>query len=190
MLEDKELVEAAIQGSVEAFTQLAQRHQGRVRAYLGQFQRDPIIVDDLAQEVFLAAFRSLHDFQTDRPFIPWIFGIARHRALTELRSEARRRSKEARHLASAVAAWRVEYFEADVENPLESEQAVLALRKCIARLPNDSRRLVAQVYERSRGIAEVAREMGRNAGSMRVTLLRIRLALRRCIERRMAPERA
>ena len=53
-------------------------------------QRGLEAVDDMAQEVFLVAFRQLGQFQAAAPFQSWVLGIARNQALSFLRGEARR----------------------------------------------------------------------------------------------------
>jgi len=53
---------------MEAFTELVRLHQAKIRAYIGRFLRDDELVDDLAQETFVAAFRGLSKFGHDAPF--------------------------------------------------------------------------------------------------------------------------
>jgi len=111
MDEEMVLVERARAGSEEAFAGIVRIHQGRIRAFLGRYLRDRDAVDDLAQEVFLAAYRSLSTFKGDSSLSIWLLGIARHRALAHLRSEARRRAREAGSLQAALSEWRLRRFE-------------------------------------------------------------------------------
>jgi RNA polymerase sigma factor (sigma-70 family) len=85
-------VEEARGGSAEAFSELVRVHHAPVRAYLARYVRDRETADDLAQETFLSAFRSLPTWRGDAPLRMWLLGIARNRALTHLRDEERRRS--------------------------------------------------------------------------------------------------
>jgi RNA polymerase sigma-70 factor (ECF subfamily) len=75
------LIDRSRQGDAAAFTQLVSAHQGRVRAYIGGTINRPEVVDDLAQEVFLSAFRSLETYKGEAPFGVWLLGIARHKTL-------------------------------------------------------------------------------------------------------------
>lgn len=60
-----------------AFAQLVQRHQAMVRAQLRRLtQNDFARADDLAQEVFLLAWRKLHQFRGDSSFATWLYRIA------------------------------------------------------------------------------------------------------------------
>jgi DNA-directed RNA polymerase specialized sigma24 family protein len=61
--EEARLIEKSRRGDAVAFAQLVALHQGRVRAYVGGAINRPDVVDDLAQEVFLSAFRSLPSYK-------------------------------------------------------------------------------------------------------------------------------
>src|SRR5262245_7201978 len=99
----------ARKGSREAFTELVRLHQGRIRAYLGRQLRQQETADDVAQEVFLAAYRSLSSYRGEVPFALWLLGIARNSALMQLRGELRRRAREA-GLREALAEWQLAAF--------------------------------------------------------------------------------
>src|SRR5687768_15639796 len=91
MPSELELVERSKAGDRQAFARLVAVHQGRVRAYIGRYLRWSDLVDDLAQDVFLAAYRSLPDYDSAAPLNLWLLGIARHRVLRHLRSDTRAR---------------------------------------------------------------------------------------------------
>src|SRR5262245_45961964 len=84
--EESKWIERSRGGSAEAFGHLVLLHQGRIRAYVGQYFRNPDLVDDLAQEVFLTAYRDFGTYKEDLPLAPWLLGIARNRVLNALRA--------------------------------------------------------------------------------------------------------
>jgi RNA polymerase sigma-70 factor (ECF subfamily) len=60
-----------------AFEQLVRRHQGMVRAQLRRLLHgDEAAADDIAQEVFLLAWRKLDQFRGDAAFRTWLYRIA------------------------------------------------------------------------------------------------------------------
>ena len=85
---DRELILGTLSGSQEAFQRLVERHQRRVFRLLQRFTRDD--TEDLAQEVFLKAYRRLHTFHFDSAFYTWLYRIAVNTATDYL--ERRRRS--------------------------------------------------------------------------------------------------
>jgi RNA polymerase sigma-70 factor, ECF subfamily len=177
------LIDQALGGSREAYAELVRRHQRSVRMYLGRFVHSADDADDLAQEVFLAAFRGLEEFDPSAPFGPWLMGIARNRALQHLRSELRRRRREANGVQIALAECRVQQAE---ERDAERDRSESdALRECLEKLPHNSRRLVDEHYLSGRTAADIARERNATAGAIRMMLLRIRRALADCMRRRL-----
>jgi len=181
--------EIAATGVPEDFGRILRLHQGRVRAYLRRYVLEPDLADDLAQETFLAAYRSLPQRNPAAPLDLWLLGIARHRALRHLRDEARRRTHECRGLRASLAAWTADRVESDAERLGEREKEVSALRQCLARLPRNSAGIISAYYFQRLTSAEIARKWGKKESAVRMTLLRLREALRSCVESRtMTPE--
>jgi RNA polymerase sigma-70 factor (ECF subfamily) len=79
---------AACTGDGRALSELWRRHSGQVAGYLrARGVRD---VDDVTSEVFLAVFRGIRRFDGDgEAFHAWLFTIAHHRAVDEVRRAAR-----------------------------------------------------------------------------------------------------
>lgn len=177
------LIDRALDGSREAYAELLRRHQRSVRLYLGRFVHSADDADDLAQDVFLAAFRSLAEFDASAPFGPWLRGIARNRALQHLRGELRRRRRETNGVQVALAESRLQ--QAEEGDPERDRSERDALRECLKELPRNSRRLVDEHYFSDRTAADLARERNMTAGAVRMTLLRIRRALADCMRRRL-----
>jgi RNA polymerase sigma-70 factor (ECF subfamily) len=190
MDEEKRLIEDARNGSQPAFVGLLRLHQGRVRGYLLRYVRSEDLVEDLAQEAFLRAFRDLHQYKGQSPFRIWLLGIARHRALDYLRKEEVRRSGQGRALDSALARWRAQEASFDEDTLDDRDRELSALRDCITRLAPASANLVADHYFKARHLADVARQLGKTEGATKMMLFRIREALHKCLERWMSPKGA
>jgi RNA polymerase sigma-70 factor (ECF subfamily) len=90
---DQELIAAVLAGSEAAFAQLVERYRDRLFRLLGRYCRDPIEVEDLAQDVFLKVFRKLHTFQGDSAFYTWLYRIAVNAATDRLARASHRRLK-------------------------------------------------------------------------------------------------
>jgi len=87
--EENELVRKAKTGDTAAFAGIIRRYQNLVFATALQILRDRALAEDVAQETFVAAFRSLQDLRTESSFPPWLRKIARNLALAS-RKEQRR----------------------------------------------------------------------------------------------------
>jgi RNA polymerase sigma-70 factor (ECF subfamily) len=85
-MEETGLVERAVARDVAAFSQLARRHQSKVRGLLLRLTRgDHAAADDLAQETFLEAWRAIANFRGDSAFATWLYRIAYSRFLMQVR---------------------------------------------------------------------------------------------------------
>jgi RNA polymerase sigma-70 factor (ECF subfamily) len=176
-------------GSGEAFTQIVRLHQARVRTYLSRYVKDRNQVDDLAQEVFLAAYRSLRTFKGHSLFSTWLLGIARNRALHHLREHSRRRDPATVPLDSVLAACILERAQGESSDPSLHESRLEALERCLKRLAGRSLAVISGFYSKQRKCSEIAREMNTTEGVVWMALVRTRQALRECIERRLtSPE--
>lgn len=184
--DDYDLVAALQSGSQEGFSELVRRMHTNVRAYLFSFIGDRSVVDDLAQETFLAAYRDRQTFEGRSALSTWVFGIARNRALSHLRNKLRNDARDTRAFELA----RIEKLAtvlADDASPLFAEvHELAALRGCIGKLTPHSGRLVNEHYFGRRPLAQIARESGRKESTIRVELLRVRSWLRRCVEKSLA----
>jgi RNA polymerase sigma-70 factor, ECF subfamily len=73
---DRELVDAARTGDHDAFAALVRRYQARIYNMALASTRSPADADDLAQEVFLKAYRGLAAFRGDSAFRTWLYRVA------------------------------------------------------------------------------------------------------------------
>ena len=84
-LEDKALVQQALDGSEDAVTEIVRRFQRPVYSLILRMVHDPGLAEDLSQEAFVNAFRHLGRFDPERRFASWLFKIAHNRTLDYLR---------------------------------------------------------------------------------------------------------
>src|SRR5215475_12195267 len=84
------ILDEVVRGRTEAFGRIVREYALPLRSYLASQVYHLDDVDDLAQEVFLAALRSLPTFRRGDDFGAWLRGIARKKVLVYFRSQARR----------------------------------------------------------------------------------------------------
>jgi RNA polymerase sigma-70 factor (ECF subfamily) len=70
------LVERAVAGDQGAFELLVIKYQRRIERLVGRMVRDTNLVEDIAQETFIRAYRALHQFRGDAQFYTWLYRIA------------------------------------------------------------------------------------------------------------------
>ena len=111
------LAKAAQQSA--AFEALVKRHQAPLRAFLIRLTGDAAHADDLAQETFLKAFRSLDGFCGGASFRSWLFSIAMREAAMARRKDAARNRLAAKAVDDTDSASPAE-FSIDLQRALET----------------------------------------------------------------------
>jgi RNA polymerase sigma-70 factor, ECF subfamily len=87
---DAALVERARQGDVRAFEMLVIKYQRRIERLIARMIRDTDLVQDIAQETFIRAYRALPRFRGDSAFYTWLYRIAVNtakKAMVELKRD-------------------------------------------------------------------------------------------------------
>ncbi len=87
------LVDEARRGGREAFAELVRRHERQVYGIALRMAGNPAEADDLAQEVFLTAWRSIGSFRGGSSFYTWVYRIAVNVSLTFLKKRAREKNR-------------------------------------------------------------------------------------------------
>jgi RNA polymerase sigma-70 factor, ECF subfamily len=98
---ERGLIRAAQGGSAEAMEELFRRHWPRAHRAAWLVVHDTQAAEDVAQEAFLAAVRSLDRFDRRRPFGPWLHRIVVNRAIDHARARTLRREAELTELHAA-----------------------------------------------------------------------------------------
>lgn len=153
---ERALVRAAQRGSEEALEELFRAHwrQAHRAAYL--VVHDSAAAEDIAQEAFIAAIRSLDRFDRSRPFGPWLHRIVVNRAIDWSRARTARREAggDALAAAEAVAAGPEASLDVDSERLLAAlaalapeHRAVVVLRYLLEYTPGE----IAELLELPRG---------------------------------------
>ena len=138
-------------------------------------------VNDLAQEIFLIAFRKLDQFETCGDFGAWLGGIARHELLMHFRAAGRRNAAIARFREEVAGV-----IERDLESECDSEsrQGIEALLRCISKLPERMRHVVRSGLDGMKA-AIVAGELSTTVGAVYNLQYRANALLRECVKTEM-----
>lgn len=182
---DPEHIETALdevsRGNREAFRIIVRAYSLPLRSYLASQLHHPDDVDDLAQEVFLAAYRNLGVFRRGSDFGAWLRGIARHRLHDHFR-RSRRRNNTLERFRLEVA----RTIETDLEQAAADDrsEAIEALLRCIARLPEKLRRVVRAGLEGSKAAA-LAEALATSVGAVYTLHYRANQLLRECVQKEL-----
>ena len=165
----------------DRFAVLVAEHQAWLRAYVRTLGVAAENVDDVAQEVFLVAYRRYGEYDPERPFAAWLKGIAKLLAANERRRHQRRGRVIEPGLADALAAID------EMDEPADDiALAVSHLHDCLNQLPDRSRELLRLRYEDELDANALGARLGRDGNAVRQALFRVRELVRRCVEGRLS----
>lgn len=170
---EAELVQLAARGHASAFADLTRRYYRPVAGFLLKRVGPADLVEDLTQETFLQAYRSLTAGQVPEHFASWLFGIA-HNCWGKW---ARRKQ-----VLSFGAVPPEEVAAPEQQQTLEEaeEQAMMQERlgRHLAELPEETRRMLEMKHHHGKTCEQIARELGRPVGTIKSQLARTYKALR------------
>lgn len=156
--------------------------QPELRAFIGHLMPFAEVRKDILQEVNLLVWEKRDSFQPGTNLRAWVFRFARN--VTMNHQKRARREKEVMFAPETIAALAADFERADPS----IDARMPALRRCLEKVPDDERRLLLQRYGRHGAVQEAAEAAGCTAASLRGVLFRLRVALRRCVERELNRE--
>jgi RNA polymerase sigma-70 factor (ECF subfamily) len=180
---DLMLVERTVAGDQKAFELLVVKYQRRIERLIGRMVRDVDLVEDIAQETFIRAYRALAQFRGEAQFYTWLYRIAVNtakKALGDLKrdplvSESALRGRDDDDETSSV------------ENELttsETPETVLAAKEIAATvnaameaLPEELRQAVTLREIEGLSYEEIAEVMNCPIGTVRSRIFRAREAI-------------
>jgi RNA polymerase sigma-70 factor (ECF subfamily) len=176
---DAELVRRCLGGERDAFHELTVRYYRPVGAFLLKRVGRPDVVEDLAQETFLQAYRSLKEGRRPENFSNWLFGIAVHCCGKWLRRKrpALFDPADPPDLPAAPAA------NTEMEDREEQEHRLAALEDGLAGLPAETRALLELKHRQGKTCEQIAAQLRQPVGTIKSQLSRAYKALRE----RLAP---
>lgn len=178
---DPLLVHRAVAGDPQAYGLLVLRYQRRVERLIGRMVRDVDLVQDIAQETFLRAYRALPRFRGEAQFYTWLYRIAvntARKALVDLR-------RDPLVTASALGVDTVDgaplgadlHTQETPETQLAAREVAAALDLAMEALPAELRRAVTLREIEGLSYEEIAGQMRCPIGTVRSRIFRAREAI-------------
>jgi RNA polymerase sigma factor (sigma-70 family) len=167
-------------------------HQALVRWQISRLVFDSQVVDDLAQEVFVAWFqlasssgKPSSNANIDSPR-GWLMRVARNKAIDWLRKNSRQ-AVSTGNMDGIVEMTSTEGIADGASNEAiaDGEVRMNALRHCLDLLQPDHREIVEEFYRQGKSSELIAVRIGRGSSGVRMMLTRIRRALGKCIRRQL-----
>ena len=180
---DLQLVERTVAGDQRAYELLVLKYQRRIERLIARMVRDTDLVQDIAQETFLRAYRALHQFRGEAQFYTWLYRIAvntakkalmekkRDPVVTEAALLGRDDDDETSRPETELTT------EATPESELAAREIAAAVHAAMEALPDDLREAVTLREIEGMSYEEIAEAMDCPIGTVRSRIFRAREAI-------------
>jgi RNA polymerase sigma-70 factor (ECF subfamily) len=180
-MEDHELTEYAVrsaEGDTEAAESLILALHHHLFALVHVMGVPDDDVEDTAQDIMLQVFRSLSRYDPAKPFKPWFRSIARHVVQHYWRDREYERRKMDRFQRYVAESYSTEDSVGELDDIRRSR-----LDRCIERLKERQREILDLFYTMQLNCGDIGACLGLKPQTVRMSLCRIRDALRACVEK-------
>lgn len=180
MLDERAVTLKAQQGDPEAFATLVERYEEVAFRVAYLIVRDETEAQDVAQDAFVRAYRSLDRFDAQQPFRPWLLRIVTNLAINNRRGMRRRDAVSERYEREARLQRPTASPEAAVEATAEAERVWQA----VGDLSEQDQTILYLRYFLDASEEETAAAIGRPVGTVKSRLHRVLRRLRAIVEER------
>ncbi len=165
-------IRACLEGDEAAFGRLIDRHEQRIAAQVSRMCRDPMVCEELVQDVFVKAYFSLSGYRGEGAFGHWLSRIASRVACDHCRREARR-----------PAPLPLEEWDQLKREPqsVDAARASAMLQALLARLGPEDRLVLTMMYFEECSTEEIAERTGWKPAAVRMRASRAREKLREIV---------
>ena len=180
---DMMLVERTVAGDQRAYGLLVAKYERRIQRLIGRMVRDVDLVEDIAQETFIRAYRALHQFRGDAQFYTWLYRIAVNTAKKSLMDLKRNPVITESALRSGADEDETSVMENELtseetpETVLAAKEIAAAVNVAMEALPEDLRQAVTLREIEGLSYEDIAEVMGCPIGTVRSRIFRAREAI-------------
>jgi RNA polymerase sigma factor (sigma-70 family) len=183
-MDDINIINQILQGDQQSFEKLVSRYQGFVFTLAFRYSRNREDAEEIAQDVFVKAYRSLADFRKNAKFSTWLYTITVNTAMTFLR-KARPPMKSLEQAGVTEAVNARHHSNGHVA---EQRSRHALINHVIGLLSPDDATIITLFYKAEQSMEEIGVIMGLTPNAAKVKLHRARQRLKEKLEAYLAGE--
>jgi len=182
---DNEIISRVLRGEQPLYAEIVKRYQNFVFTIALRYAPIREDAEEIAQDVFVKAYRSLADFRGDSRFSTWLYTIVTTTSITFLR----KKKLEVHSLDNEKVLAAAENVDSGFKaNQVEQKSKVQMVNEAIALLSGDDARILTLFYKGEQSLEEIGRIMGTEPNTIKVKLYRARQRLKEKMEKHFAQE--
>jgi len=184
-LGDNEIISRVLKGEQNAYAELVNRYQAYVFTLVLRMIKTREDAEEVAQDVFVKAYRSLADFRGESKFSTWLYTIANTTSITFLRKKKLDVHSLDNEKVFEVADSKDSGLRA---NLVEQKSRVNMVNQAIALLSPDDAEIITLFYKAEQNLEEISRILRLETNTVKVRLHRARTRLKEKMEKNFSEE--
>ena len=182
---DKDIISAVVQGDKQAYAELVKRYQNFVFTICLRYTSSREDAEEIAQDIFVKAYRCLSDFRGDSKFSTWLYTIVNTSCITFLRKKRLQTHSLDDEKVFAVA----DNIDGGMRaNQVEQKSRIAMVNDAIKLLSADDAKIITLFYKGEQSLDEIGEIMGMEPNTIKVKLHRARVRLKEKMEKHFAQE--
>jgi RNA polymerase sigma-70 factor (ECF subfamily) len=184
-LGDNEIISRVLKGEQNAYAELVNRYQAYVFTLVLRMVKSREDAEEVAQDVFVKAYRSLADFRGESKFSTWLYTIANTTSITFLR----KKKLDVRSLDNEKVFEVADSKDSGLRaNLVEQKSRVNMVNEAIAMLSPDDAEIITLFYKAEQNLEEISRILRLETNTVKVRLHRARTRLKEKMEKNFSEE--
>lgn len=184
-LTDTEIISRVLKGDQQVYAALVERYQNYVFTLVMRFTDKREDAEEIAQDIFVKAYRSLADFRGDAKFSTWLYTIVRTSCITFLRKKKLETSSIDNEKTAIQLESRESGFKANI---VEQKSRQAMVNEAIQLLSPDDAQIITLFYKAEQSLEEIGTIMGLEPNTVKVKLHRARHRLKEKMEKHFSHE--
>jgi RNA polymerase sigma factor (sigma-70 family) len=184
-LNDIEIISKVLTGDPQAYAGLVSRYQNYVFTLALRFTKNREDAEEVSQDIFIKAYRSLADFRGASKFSTWLYTIVNNTCITFLRKKKLETHSLDNEKVFEVADSQDSGLRA---NLVEQKSRIAMVNRAITMLGPDDAEIITLFYKGEQSLDEIAQILGLETNTAKVRLHRARTRLKEKMETYFAEE--
>jgi RNA polymerase sigma factor (sigma-70 family) len=184
-LTDTDIISRVIKGDQQAYAELVTKYQNYVFTLALRFTKNREDAEEVAQDIFVKAYRALADFKGTAKFSTWLYTIVYTTSITFLRKKKLEVHSLDNEKVFELADSQDSGFSA---NQVEQKSRVTMVNHAIAMLGHDDAQIITLFYKGEQTLDEIGQILGLDPNTAKVRLHRARQRLKEKMEKHFAQE--
>jgi RNA polymerase sigma-70 factor (ECF subfamily) len=175
--DDRRLIQQSQRGNAAAFAELYRRYGRRIYHTIYRLLRNRDDADDVLQNTFLNAWRSITSFKGDSEFFTWLYRIAANLAISHQRRQGNKKEKPIPEDEGSGNSYDPPAPAAHPGEAMEHQEDIAELYRAMQKLSEDHRIIICMKDIQEMSYEEIAQALRIPIGTVRSRLHRARLEL-------------